>query len=62
LIGIKGLLRRREEVWSRESIVGSREAGEYRKLEQGIMNNEGFRLEMRFLVRADLRPMEKNAQ
>jgi hypothetical protein len=61
-MGLKGLLRRREEVWSRESIVGSREAGEYRKLEQGIMNNEGFRLEMLFLVRADLRSMEKNAQ
>jgi hypothetical protein len=33
-------LRRREEVGSRESIVGSRKAGEYRTIEQGTSNDE----------------------
>jgi hypothetical protein len=46
LIGFEGLLRRREEVWSRESIVGSRKAGEYRTIEQGISNDEGRELRL----------------
>jgi hypothetical protein len=53
-----------EKGGSLESGVGSQETKGWKNLNNrtGMVNDEGFRLEMLFLVRADLRSMEKNAQ